>query len=286
MAESCCRGHPSLPDAQARKPHPIGGRKSVFSAPTKNQRSQLPPIRAKRKMNEQTSTTQAKGVKVMKLRLIATIVTGATAAMLASAAFGQANPQNSGYVLFQYGTPANNVWRSGSYGGKPGVNDTLCWRTGYWTPAMAIVECDPDLVTKPAAPSPAPAPQKITLATKALFDFDKSVLKPEGKRSIDTEVINKLPTVSKIELVLVTGHTDRIGTQAYNQKLSERRANAVRDYLVSRGVARDKIETLGMGKTQPVPGVVCNQKNMKELIACLAPNRRVEVEVKGEAVRR
>ena len=86
----------------------------------------------------------------MKLRLIATIVTGATAAMLASAAFGQANPQNSGYVLFGYGTPANNVWRSGSYGGKPGVNDTLCWRTGYWTPAMAIVECDPDLVPKPA----------------------------------------------------------------------------------------------------------------------------------------
>jgi OOP family OmpA-OmpF porin len=240
----------------------------------------------------------------MNLRLTTTIVTGATAAMLASAAFGQANPQNSGYVLFGYGSPTNNIWRSGSYGGKPGVNDTLCWRTGYWTPAMAIVECDPDLVPKPppppapvvtppppppAAPAPPPppaAPQKITLATKALFDFDKAVLKPEGKRSIDVEVIDKLPTVSKIELVLVTGHTDRIGTQAYNQRLSERRANAVRDYLVSRGVARDKIETLGMGKTQPVPGVVCNQKNMKELIACLAPNRRVEVEVKGEAVRR
>ncbi|TMG82334.1 MAG: OmpA family protein [Betaproteobacteria bacterium] len=240
----------------------------------------------------------------MNLRLTTTIVTGATAAMLASAAFGQANPQNSGYVLFGYGSPTNNIWRSGSYGGKPGVNDTLCWRTGYWTPAMAIVECEPDLVAKPAPPAPAPvvtppppppapapppppaAPQKITLATKALFDFDKAVLKPEGKRSIDVEVVDKLPTVSKIELVLVTGHTDRIGTQAYNQRLSERRANAVRDYLVSRGVARDKIETLGMGKTQPVPGVVCNQKNMKELIACLAPNRRVEVEVKGEAVRR
>ena len=86
--------------------------------------------------------------------------------------------------------------------------------------------------------------------------------------------------------MLVTGHTDRIGTQAYNQKLSERRADAVRDYLVSKGVAKDKIETLGMGKTQPLPGVSCNQKAMKELIACLAPNRRVEVEVKGEAVKR
>jgi len=239
----------------------------------------------------------------MKLRLIATIVTGASAAMLASAAFGQANPQYSGYVLFGYGKPDANIWRSGSYGGKPGVNDTLCWRTGYWTPAMAIVECDPDLVPKPpppapppaAAPPPPPPPpppaaapqvQKITLASKALFDFDKAVLKPEGKAAIDSEVISKLPQVTKLELVLVTGHTDPIGTQAYNQKLSERRADAVRDYLVSKGVPKDKIETLGMGKTQPVPGLVCNQKNFKELIACLQPDRRVEVEVKGEAIKR
>ena len=92
--------------------------------------------------------------------------------------------------------------------------------------------------------------------------------------------------MQRLELVLVTGHTDRIGTQAYNQKLSERRADAVRDYLVSKGVPRDKIETLGMGKTQPLPGVVCNMTAMKELIDCLQPNRRVEVEVKGEAVRR
>ena len=239
----------------------------------------------------------------MKLRLIATVVTGAAAATLWSAAFGQANPQNSGYVLFGYGQPNANIWRSGSYGGTPGVNDTLCWRTGYWTPAMAIVECEPDLVPK-AAPAPAPAPavtpppppppappppapqvQKITLATKALFDFDKAVLKPEGKAAIDSEIISKLSQVQKLELVLVTGHTDRIGSQAYNQKLSERRANAVRDYLVSKGVARDKIETLGMGKTQPVPGVVCTMTNFKALVACLAPNRRVEVEVKGEGKR-
>ena len=214
----------------------------------------------------------------MKNRLIATVVTGAMAAMMACAAFGQADPKNSGYWLEQYGPPETNVWRSGT---------GLCWRAGYWTPAMAIKECDPDLI-KVAAPAPAPAPQvqKITLASKALFDFDKAVLKPEGKAALDSEVISKLPDVSKLELVLVTGHTDRIGSQEYNQRLSERRANTVRDYLVSRGVPRDKIETLGMGKTQPIPGVVCNQKNMKELIACLAPNRRVEVEVKGEAVKR
>jgi OOP family OmpA-OmpF porin len=240
----------------------------------------------------------------MKLRLIATMVIGAAAASVCSGAFGQANPQNSGYVLFGYGQPDANIWRSGSYGGKPGINDTLCWRTGYWTPAMAIIECDPDLVPKPPPPPPppavtppppppppppAPTVQKITLAAKALFDFDKAVLKPEGMAAIDREVVSKLKDVTKLELVLVTGHTDRIGTQAYNQKLSERRANAVRDYLVSKGVAKDKIETLGMGKTQPVPGVVCNQpypKERKALIECLAPNRRVDVEVKGEAVKK
>ena len=140
---------------------------------------------------------------------------------------------------------------------------------------------------RPGAPAAtASGVQKITLASKALFDFDKAVLKPEGKAAIDSEIISKLAQVQKLELVLVTGHTDRIGTQAYNQKLSERRADAVRDYLVSKGVAKDKIETLGMGKTQPVPGVKCEMKAMKELIGCLAPNRRVEVEVKGEAVKR
>ncbi|MCE7877785.1 MAG: OmpA family protein, partial [Betaproteobacteria bacterium PRO3] len=140
---------------------------------------------------------------------------------------------------------------------------------------------------RPAAPRPAaPGVLKITLASKALFDFDKAVLRPDGKAAIDSEIIAKLSQVQKLELVLVTGHTDRIGTQQYNQKLSERRADAVRDYLVSKGVPKDKIETLGMGKTQPLPGVVCNMTAMKELIACLQPNRRVEVEVKGEAVKR
>src|SRR5205823_3010389 len=222
-------------------------------------------------------------------------------------------PCSMGYVCNTYPSPTTPIiWRSGTYNGTKGLAGNLCWRTGYWTPAMAIRECEPDLFPAvaapvppppaaptpppPAAPTPPPPPppaapgvQKITLASKALFDFDKAVLKPEGKEAIDREIIAKLPDVSKLELVLVTGHTDRIGSQAYNQKLSERRANAVRDYLVSKGVARDKIETLGMGKTQPVPGVVCNQaypKERKALIDCLAPNRRVEIEVKGEATRR
>jgi len=239
----------------------------------------------------------------MTRRLVTGALVGALASVFAAGAAAQANPTNSGYWLFGYGTPDANVWRNSNFG-DPKIGN-LCWRTGYWAPSMAIVECDPDLVPKPAPaptptppppppppapppppPPPAPAVQKITLASKALFDFDKAVLKPEGKAAIDTEIIAKLKDVQKLELVLVTGHTDRIGTQAYNQKLSERRADAVRDYLVSKGVAKDKIETLGMGKTQPLPGVKCEMKAMKELIACLAPNRRVEVEVKGEAIKK
>jgi OOP family OmpA-OmpF porin len=229
-----------------------------------------------------------------------------------------ADPRNSAYVLSATGTPTNNVVKSGVYNGAKGLAGGLCYRTGYWTPAMAIPQCDPDLVkvvappapapkpapeppkpapapTPPApppveAPKPAPAPaptvQRITIASKALFDFDKAVLRPDGKQAIDNDIVAKLRDFQKIELVLVTGHTDRIGTQAYNQRLSERRADAVRNYLVERGVPRDRIETLGMGKTQPVPGVTCNQRNMKQLIACLAPNRRVEIEVKGDSVKR
>jgi OmpA-OmpF porin, OOP family len=240
---------------------------------------------------------------------LATAFAGVAAAQMADPKgyVGGTAPASPGYVGNAYPTPTDGTVKSGVYNGTKGLAGNLCYRTGFWTPAMATMECDPDLVPKPApapapapavapppppppapAPAPAPAPQvqKITLASKALFDFDKAVLKPEGKAAIDSEIISKLSGVQKLELVLVTGHTDPIGTQAYNQKLSERRADAVRDYLVSKGVPKDKIETLGMGKTQPIPGVVCNQKNFKEKVACFAPLRRVEVEVKGEIIKR
>lgn len=239
----------------------------------------------------------------MKLPLLAGVLSGIAAASLCSGlAVAQADPKNSGYVLDNAGKPNPNIVRSGT---------NLCWRTGFWTPAMAIAECDPDLVKKAEPPKPAEPPKvaeppkptasaepskaaeptkpqvlKITLSSKALFDFDKAILRPEGKKALDTEVIGKLKDVQKLDLVLVTGHTDRLGSQAYNQKLSERRANAVREYLVAGGVPKEKIETLGMGKTQPVPGVKCDQTKRKDLIACLQPHRRVEVEVKAEAIKK
>ena len=152
-------------------------------------------------------------------------------------------------------------------------------------PSRVVAPPPPPAPAPPPPPAPAPAPQvqKITLDSKVLFAFDKADLKPEGKAAIDSQVVGKLAQVQKLEVVLVTGHTDRLGTDAYNQKLSERRADAVRDYLVSKGVDKAKIETIGMGEKQPV--VQCDQKNRKALIDCLQPNRRVDVQVKGEATK-
>ncbi|OGA24605.1 MAG: hypothetical protein A3H34_01255 [Betaproteobacteria bacterium RIFCSPLOWO2_02_FULL_67_19] len=185
----------------------------------------------------------------------------------------------------------NTVWKSGT---------GLCWRAGYWTPAMAIAECDPDLMPKPApkpvavpppppapapvaAPPPKPAPAKprvLRVTSTELFDFDKSVLTPAARAKLDAEVVAKLGEFATIQFVNVNGHTDRLGSQQYNQKLSEKRANAVKAYLVSKGVDGAKIETYGFGKTLPVKSCP-DQKDRKALKACLEPNRRVEVEVQG-----
>lgn len=177
-----------------------------------------------------------------------------------------------------------------------------CWRTGYWTPAMAIEECDPDLIKKePPAPPPVkpadpvkppvqppavyPDPPRVKANFKAetLFDFDKSKVKPEGQKELDNKIVAGMKAHPEVEKLLVTGHTDRIGTAKYNQKLSERRANAVKDYLVKQGVAADRISAVGKGESEPNPDANTKEKckgvkGKKKLIACLQPDRRVTVE--------
>lgn len=154
-----------------------------------------------------------------------------------------------------------------------------CIHTGYWTPADAtVVGCDGYVLPAaaaakpaPAAPKPVPTSEKVTYAADAFFDFDKSVLKPAGKATLN-DLIAKLKQIN-VEAIVATGHTDSIGTVAYNQKLSVRRAEAVKHYLVSHGVAADRIYVSGKGKSQPIA--------TNKTAAGRAKNRRVDVEVVG-----
>jgi len=208
--------------------------------------------------------------KLSKLAFIA-----ATAVMAASA-YAQSVPASRQAV--------NDNWVNGTgeYVWMNGTNE-LCWRNAFWTPATANAKCDGALVAQaPTPPAPPAAPvitsQKVTYQADTLFDFDKAILKPAGKEKMD-ELAARIQALN-LEVVVATGYTDRIGTVAYNDRLSMRRAQAVKAYLVSKGVPADRIYTEGKGKRNPVT-TGCNQRNRKALIACLAPDRRVEVEVVG-----
>jgi len=171
----------------------------------------------------------------------------------------------------------------------------LCWRSGSWTPADATAECDPELMAKaevpPSKPMEAMAPasatapepamtRKITFSAEELFDFDKAVLRPAGKGALN-KLVDELGNVND-ETLAITGHTDRIGTHRYNQKLSETRADTVKAYLIGKGAPDSRTTSTGVGETQPVtkPGD-CKGPVSKKLIACLQPDRRVEIDVTG-----
>jgi len=225
-------------------------------------------------------------------RIIATLLAAAGLFAVAGTA-GAQSAADRAYAI----DARNEVVKSGA---------GLCWRTGYWTPAAAANDaagcaCDKDLMPKAkcepvSAPAAAPAAAPVaaaapktcdftsTLKDDQLFAFNKATLKPAAMAQLDRDVIAKLGNCAQVNLVIVTGHTDRLGSQQYNQKLSEKRAEAVKAYLVKKGVKSDVIDTMGAGKTQAVPGVSCDDKlPRKKLIECLAPNRRTVVEVKGPA---
>ena len=170
---------------------------------------------------------------------------------------------------------------------KNGTNE-LCWRNGFWTPATAAPGCDGAIVpaapvAAPAAPAAAaprpaapavvapPAATKVTYAADAFFDFDKSVLKPEGKAKLD-DLVGKIKDIN-LEVIIAVGHTDAVGSDSYNQKLSVRRSEAVKAYLVSKGVEQNRVYTEGKGEKQPVADNKTGEGRAK--------NRRVEIEVVG-----
>lgn len=139
------------------------------------------------------------------------------------------------------------------------------------SPAAPASPSSPAAPARAARPAPASVRQAVVIQADALFDFDKSVLRPDGRKSID-DAIGKLRGVD-LEMVIATGHTDSVGTDAYNQRLSERRAAAVKDYLVSKGIPASKITTIGKGESQPVATNKTAEGRQK--------NRRVDIEFKG-----
>ena len=169
---------------------------------------------------------------------------------------------------------------------KNGTNE-LCWRDSNWTPATAAPGCDgaiapsmapaapaaaaPAAAAPAAAPAAPPAATKVTYAADAFFDFNKSVIKPEGKAKLD-DLVGKIKDIN-LEVIIAVGHTDSVGSDAYNQKLSVRRSEAVKAYLVSKGIEKNRVYTEGKGEKQPVADNKTAEGRAK--------NRRVEIEVVG-----
>ncbi len=200
----------------------------------------------------------------------------AAAALAASAAYAGVTPN----ATDSQGLPIRDA--SGSCVQSSGIShpDCVAKKAEPAKPAAPAAPATPAAPAKPSAPAggaaaPSSVKQAITIQAEALFDFDKSVLKPDGKKSIDAAVA-KMNQVD-VQMVIATGHTDSVGTDAYNQKLSERRATTVKEYMVSKGIAAAKITTLGKGETQPVATNKTKEGRAK--------NRRVDIEFKGVSLK-
>ena len=222
-----------------------------------------------------------------KLNKVASLFASATLAVSAAGVFAQTAPKSVDNWVNATGIP----WKNGT--------NELCWRDAGWTPATAHPDCDgaikppppppppapvappPPAVAPPVAPPPPPPPpapvsEKVTFAADAFFDFNKSNLKPEGRAKLD-DLVSKMQGIN-LEVIIAVGHTDAVGGDAYNQKLSIKRADAVKNYLTSKGVEKNRVYTEGKGEKQPVADNKTSEGRAK--------NRRVEIEVVGTRTRK
>jgi OOP family OmpA-OmpF porin len=185
--------------------------------------------------------------------------------------------------------------------GQPVRASADCVHTSSWRQGFRFADCEPAPVVEAPAPEvaeapapveapapiveapPAAVPQNVPfrVSMDAFFDFDKATLRPEGKAELD-ELANRL-AATQYDTLTIVGHADRIGPKAYNQKLSERRADAIRAYLVSRGIDGEKIKASGVGESEPVAS--CKGVHGKKLIACLQSDRYAELTATGNEIR-
>lgn len=224
-------------------------------------------------------------------------LTGLAMAACFTAAQAQVNGKNQGYLV----TGPN-------FDVVTAVGGTICVRTSDWTPARAAAaeackQCTPDLCPAPPAPKPAapkpeakpapkpeakpapkPEPRNVELKIELQgIPFNKVELTADNKKELDEFLDKEVKPLTTVGAVIITGHTDRIGSEKYNKKLSEKRALAAKDYIVSKGIDQKLIFWEGKGPKQPIPVTKFCDNKMKraQLIECLAPNRRVTVEVVG-----
>src|SRR5687768_1980807 len=283
------------------------GGQTLYSGSGECVRTQANPTGPCVPMSKASSTSAAAAPRSTQLAQADAPRTGAApAAAGASAASGASSASSAG------GTPQATPGYVRSSDGRVVLSGSgQCVRSGSWVPSNAAEPCErvaraelppPPVAVAPPEPKLEPAPppvaavapvvvepprpviQKLTLSTDVLFDFGKAELKDSGKARLD-QLAAEIKGADVDEIIAV-GHADRIASEDYNQRLSEMRAQAVRDYLTEQRVTAQRVTAEGRGETQPVTGEDCKKLGAergsnKKLIACLQPDRRVEIEVLG-----
>jgi OOP family OmpA-OmpF porin len=183
--------------------------------------------------------------------------------------------------------------------GAPVMSGSLCWHTGYGPAPLWTAGCHAErpvpvaqYVAPVAAPAPTPAPvvvaaaaplpvyEKVAFDANVLFDSNKSVLRPADRDTLDA-FVSKMSGLES-QSVMAIGYADRMGTDASNQILSEKRAGAVKSYLVSKGVPADRVKTSAWGETRPSTAAAeCKDANNRKNVACMQPDRHVSIEISG-----